>query len=255
MDQLQIDVSTVAEAFREEADNCIAKTGQKTLVRLISLGSQRLFLKFYTARGPSRWIRGSARRRVLRAYANACRLNVLGIKTAPILAVILRDVERTGGCSGLVTLSLSPAKTLTLFFMEQLPVPGHEAARRVLIKRLSDFLCGLHDRGVYPKDFKDTNVLVRQCGDDHRFYIVDCDGLLFLRSLSRRRRMKNLAQIGITLGEALSPAERLLFLSAYANRYPELKMDLERVELGWKKAIERRQLQRDRLTTIRSRGL
>jgi hypothetical protein len=256
IDQLRLNASDLAETFRRKDQEGIVKASERSVVRLFPAGDRHVYLKLYCPRGAARWIRrGWARRRVLSALRNARRLASLEIKTAPILAVVVRDLRGAGTDSGIFTLSLAPAKTITLFFLEYLSIPETQGERRAVIEKLAGFLRGLHERGVYPKDFKDTNLLIRRLGPRHEFYMVDCDSLLFLRSVSRRRRLKNLVQIGITLGEALSSAERLFFLRAYAQGFDTLKADLEEVERQMGDVIHRRRLKRQRLSAVYSKGL
>jgi hypothetical protein len=244
---LGIEVFTLIDIFRGGGAGLVIKDGRRSFVKRFSFGSQEVYLKFYRTYALSRRI-GSFWRAApaLRAFRNARRLAALGIGTAPAVAVVARDRNSATGESGLFTLSLLPAESITQFFMDKLSNPGAEEERRVVLRELACFLSDIHGRGIYPKDCKDANVLVRREDDGYSFHLLDYDSFLFLDSVSARRRMKNLHQMGITLGQVLSQEERLLMLQWYRQASPSLKLDVERLGVEIERGVKVRQQRRQR---------
>lgn len=218
-----IDISTLVEIFRKGDAGALVQEGPKSTVHRYSVGDQEIYLKAYRARGFFRWIAVGPYRRALNAFTNASRLAHLGVNTAPVLALVKRDRDGTAARSGLFTLSLLPAQSTRLFFLNRLSDGSAMDRRRQLLDELAGFLFHVHEKGIYPKDFKHSNILVTETEHGHSFYLVDYDGFLFLKSVSTRRRLKNLYQIGSTLGPVLSQAEVRFLLQCYGERKPSLQ--------------------------------
>jgi serine/threonine protein kinase len=233
-----IDISTLVEIFRKRDAGALVQEGPKSTVRRCSVGDQEIYLKAYLARGFRWWIAAGPYRRALNAFKNASRLADLGVNTAPVLAVVKRDCDGTAARSGLFTLSLFPAQSTQLFFRNRLSDGSAMERRHQLLDELAGFLFHIHEKGIYPKDFKHSNVLVRETGHRHSFYLVDYDGFLFLKSVSARRRLKNLYQIGSTLRPALSRAELRFLLQCYGERKPSLQGSLEALADEIEKRLE-----------------
>jgi tRNA A-37 threonylcarbamoyl transferase component Bud32 len=251
-----IGVQSLVDGFRGGGTGEVIQQGPQALVRRLFIGSQEIYLKLYRLRGLRRWVNSEwARGRALRAFQNARRLADLGIKTAPVLAVVGRDRNGTRGESGLFTLSLSPAQRITLFFLDHLAKHDDGRERLSVLRELGSFLFNIHERGVYPRDFKDSNVLLRRADQGYSFYLVDYDGFLFASSVSLRRRLKNLYQIGITLGETLTREERLSLLRCYCEGGLLDEPDVERLEQEISGAIQARQQSKQRLQIIRAKGI
>jgi hypothetical protein len=52
-------------------------------------------------------------------------------------------------------------------------------------------------------------------GGTERFYLVDLEGIRRYRRLNRRRQVKNLVQLNLSLGAYLRPTDKLRFLVSY----------------------------------------
>jgi tRNA A-37 threonylcarbamoyl transferase component Bud32 len=107
-----------------------------------------------------------------------------------------------------------------------LPLWDHLKARgvsRELLHRLARLVRRMHERGVWHRDLKANNVLVR--GDE--LWVVDLDRVDFLREVPRAGRVENLAQLNAAVGAPATRADRLRFFLAYAGRDRAMR-------LGWK---------------------
>jgi hypothetical protein len=88
------------------------------------------------------------------------------------------------------------------------------AARRSLTIAFADYLRRLHAAGLYPQDLRAANVLVA-AENPPEFVLVDLDRVRRYRSLSWRRRRKNVVQVHRSVGRGAPRRESLRFLQRY----------------------------------------
>jgi serine/threonine protein kinase len=119
------------------------------------------------------------------------------------------------------------AKAVDNFWRENLVAlrgPEGYRRRRAFLRALAHLFSSLHKKNIYHNDLKASNILIcdeqaaiEQASMDGRFSIIDLQGLKRCSYLSKRRKIKNLAQLGRTLGVFLSHSEKLFFLKAYGE--------------------------------------
>jgi len=97
---------------------------------------------------------------------------------------------------------------------------------RELLRRLARLVRLMHVRGVWHRDLKANNVLVRSDG----LWVVDLDRVDFLREVPRSGRVRNLAQLNAAVGAPVTRADRLRFFFAYAGWSRAMRA-------GWKKWV------------------
>jgi tRNA A-37 threonylcarbamoyl transferase component Bud32 len=98
------------------------------------------------------------------------------------------------------------------------PPPSKTALRRKrrFIERTAALLAHLHGKGVYHRDLKAGNLLVRQ-NHGNRIVVLDHDSVHFTKRLARGRRIHNLAQLNTSIPPVISRRDRLRFLLRYAG--------------------------------------
>lgn len=80
--------------------------------------------------------------------------------------------------------------------------------------RLARFVRRMHDRGIFHRDLKATNVLAGA----REFAVIDVDRVRFPREVSDRDRMFNLAQLNAAVTPPVTKTDRLRLLGFYFGR-------------------------------------
>jgi tRNA A-37 threonylcarbamoyl transferase component Bud32 len=166
--------------------------------------------------------------RLRRAYAGGHALAVRGISTPRVIA--LRERRRFG--------LVREAHLVTELIEDVAPLDellfttwwGHridrEAARQkhALARSVGELVRAVHDANLYPHDFSPQNVLVRRSalaspqGDSTPVALLtDLDHLYLWQRLTKRGRMRNLAEVANLPEGHVTTADRLRGLKAYAR--------------------------------------
>jgi serine/threonine protein kinase len=158
--------------------------------------------------------------RALRSLNGAAILAETGIQTArPLAAVESRSWGMLNRCFFLSE-EIEGGKTTGAYWQQDLLiVTGKEGmhGRRRFMRGMGELFRSLHKHGIYHNDLKDANIVVRpdSNGGAERFYLVDLEGIRRYRRLNRRRQIKNLVQLNLSLGAYLRPTDKLRFLASY----------------------------------------
>jgi tRNA A-37 threonylcarbamoyl transferase component Bud32 len=158
----------------------------------------------------------------MRSLAGADTLLQNGYATArPVAAV---EYRHWGMLSKSLYLSeeITGAKTVTKFWREDLVSLEGAAgyvSRRAVLRDLAHVFASLHGNGIYHNDLKASNILVLARGAPARrlLHLIDLQGLRKCVFVSKRRRIKNLAQLNRTLGPHLTRSGKLFFFKAYGG--------------------------------------
>ena len=158
--------------------------------------------------------------RALRSLSGAAILAESGIQTArPLAAIELRSWGMLNRCFFLSE-EIEGGKTTGAYWRQDLlAVTGKEGmhGRRRFMRGMGELFRSLHKQGIYHNDLKDANIVVRADSNSgaERFYLVDLEGIRRYRRLNRRRQIKNLVQLNLSLGAYLRPTDKLRFLASY----------------------------------------
>jgi len=155
-----------------------------------------------------------------RAWRAARALARLGFATPEVVASV--EFRRAGLLtrSFLLTRTVEGAVPADVRWQAILAEPDarrRRRGRRALAAALGDLFRRLHAAGVYHADLKDANILVGGPLESPACVLLDLERVHLGRTVSRRRRVKNLVQLARTLGRAATAADRLRFLAAYAG--------------------------------------
>jgi hypothetical protein len=153
------------------------------------------------ARSADGWlVKRTSRRRARRLWWNAYGLEVRGIPTPPLWA---RGPHWVVG-----------------EWVDGLPLDRYvrggyaslgRAGRNTFLRRLAEVLRHMHERGVFHHDLKGENLVVTAGA----VQVIDLDRVSFTLGVSRRRRIRNLAQINASVTPPVTRTDRLRLLRYY----------------------------------------
>lgn len=151
--------------------------------------------------------------RARRGYEHAHGLEVRGVATAAPLAFV-----RRGGRTFTLYRDLAPFPRLDHRVRDALRRGEWSRRRRLEVAdALADAAARIHRRGIWHGDWKACNFLVGERGREVVFHLIDTDRVRFLSSISRERRLRNLAQLAASLPRVVSRADRLRWFRRYAR--------------------------------------
>jgi tRNA A-37 threonylcarbamoyl transferase component Bud32 len=164
----------------------------------------------------------------MRSLSGAAVLLQAGYATAQPIAAL--EYRRRGVLRKSLYLSeeVTGAKTVENFWREDLIVSrGTEGyrKRRAFLRALARLFKSLHKDKIYHNDLKASNILVYRAGSaENTFVLIDLQGLRRCFYVSKRRRIKNLAQLNRTLGVYATRTEKLYFVKTYGEDRPSNRM-------------------------------
>jgi hypothetical protein len=179
--------------------------------------------------------------------------------TAPPVAAV--EYRRWGVLtkSYYVSEEIAGAKTIADYWRDDLLAQKGIAGylrRRAVLKSLACLLKSLHEKRIYHNDLKAANILALDAGaaTEDIFNLIDLQGVRRCSYLSRRRRIKNLAQINRTLGNQLTQVEKLFFMKAYlGDRFSDQRKTRHLVRSILQETS--RQVVREKLRQQRAQGI
>jgi tRNA A-37 threonylcarbamoyl transferase component Bud32 len=190
-------------------------------VRTISICSGphgQLFIKRYKIRGLAERLKylvvpSKARKEWVMAH----RALRKGITTPLPLAMAERRNRRLLQDAFLITQAIVPSSPL----IDLIPEKGQEE----LLFRTARLLRGAHEAGLFHQDLHAGNILVEM--EDKKLYLIDLHRSRFAGSVSRDRRLWNLAQLFYSLKGWLSTGDKKAFLQQYDEEKDIFKGKLE----------------------------
>jgi tRNA A-37 threonylcarbamoyl transferase component Bud32 len=158
----------------------------------------------------------------MRSLSGAAALLQRGYMTAPPIAAVDQRFLGVLIKSFYISEEIHGAKTVETFWRGELGAlrgAARYVKRRLFLRALARLFKSLHEDGIYHNDLKSSNILVvnRRAVSEAMFGLIDLQGLRECFFVSRRRKIKNLAQLNRTLGLHLTRSERLFFLNAYGD--------------------------------------
>ncbi|MEA2626938.1 MAG: hypothetical protein QOD06_2983 [Candidatus Binatota bacterium] len=212
--------SALADPERLLADPAArpVKDHVRTAVSAVDVGGRTVYVKRFK---PYAWYRrleaallGSQARRAWRAAAE---LERAGFAVPPRLALVETADFGLGGDSYLVSAAVAGAESGVLFWRGLTGASAGRERRRV-VGEAARFLRRFHDAGFYSKDANAGNFLVRSPeAGGIEIFALDLENVRRMRSVSRRRRLKNLVQLYRPLRTEVRRLDRVRFVSAYLS--------------------------------------
>lgn len=148
----------------------------------------------------------------VRTWKNTHRLMYRHVRTPKLHALVQQS-----GRTILVGEWLPDARPLFDYIKERFPALDFEA-RDAFVYKLARFVRHIHEAGVFHKDLKANNVLVRELSDGApEFYLIDLDRVAFGEEVDLDDRILNLAQLNAAVAVPVTRTERARFYRYYAG--------------------------------------
>ena len=200
----------------------VLKDGRRSSLSRQRLGDRSVIVKQYRDLWWER-VRNLVRPRALSAWVAGNGLRVRGFDAAEPLALALcgRGIAMTDAF--LVMEDLGSARRVDHVALARYGgdrAPAQRAEKRALVASAAELVRRLHAAGVYHADLKAVNLFLRGEVAEARFVLADYDRVRLDREVSRRRRIKNLAQLSASVPVCVSLPDRLRFFRAYAADDP-----------------------------------
>jgi hypothetical protein len=128
-----------------------------------------------------------------------------------------------------------------------LPLPAELLEeKRALLSAAGREIGRLHKAGIFHGDLRVGNIILSGRGAAARFYFIDNERTTSGRTLSEKKRLKNIIQLNMVRLPHITATDRLRFLTAYLQENPDLmphkKEFMKRIILMTKKRQQTRVL-------------
>jgi len=153
--------------------------------------------------------------RGLREWTRGNGMLVRGIETCEYLALV-EEYERGFKKRSLIVMKdIGEARTIDEYiYFDILGSPVER--RREFTRSMARFFADLHDRGIFHRDLKASNILVKWIsGRGFCFFPIDLESVRFQKSLSPKQVARNLAQINSSLHLVVTDWDRMRFFKEY----------------------------------------
>ncbi len=145
-------------------------------------------------------------------FSNSFRLKKLGINT-PEPCLISKD--KKGRMFFIGFKFIDGAISSDNYFFTKIK---DSKEKKIFISQLAVFVKKIHDNGVFHKDLKCANILVRKILDKRfQFFLIDNGRIIFRKKIKEKDRVFNLAQIKASFIGKITDEEWKLFLDVYAK--------------------------------------
>jgi heptosyltransferase-1 len=199
--------------LKSEGRNCVA-------VKTIAVGNNRLKViikRHYPEKGFRQFFRSFRQGRALRNFDTALKLLRLGIPVAAPYAALHKRLAPFTEQSIFITEYFEDGSTLNNFAKNQVE---HFASKKHLCHQLASILASLHQNGLWHRDPKAANFIVRKNADGkYHISLIDTDGIKPYFLFTQTQRFRSLWQLAASLLSipALSRTDYLRLFSHYCN--------------------------------------
>jgi tRNA A-37 threonylcarbamoyl transferase component Bud32 len=179
---------------------------------VVSIGGRNFFFKRYNCLGGGYRLKNIFRNsRALKSWRAGWKFLDMGLPTPRPIACLEERHFRFLGRSYLLLEFLEDSRCL-LDLWGDLP----DNQRSQLLSLIGTNIGNMHRQGVLHGDLNWRNFLVSSAGEKREVFLVDLDGCRFLKSLSRKRAIRDLAHFLRDLNRnGASESDRALFLGTW----------------------------------------
>jgi len=203
----------------------VVKHGGHRTVYRIALGNETVYWKVCRLYGPRAWWRDFFRGPKARLEFDRAR-ELAGRRIATVEPLAW---GRMGGfwppASHLITRELEQTIPLDEYLLDH--PPQSPKGRRALTAALASFIARLHDAGVTHPDLHPGNLLVRELGGSHEFFLIDVHDAQLGQPLDRAARRANLVLLNRWFQIRCTRTDRMRFWRAYGGADDERRVEAE----------------------------
>lgn len=208
-----------ARGTLDKADPRLLKDSGPTRVYQFKLELQDkpvvLCIKEHTLRGPLIvLLKQILPSRARRFWVGAWGMIVRGFLVPAPMA--MWEMQRDGAfCSGIIMELIQDGLR-----MDQLvaSLASNGKAKRQLMKDLASTLSRMHSQGIFHRDLKATNLMVRKTPGGNEILFLDLEDVSFGQRVERAKVALNLAQLDESIPESVGTFSRLRFLRMYLGK-------------------------------------
>ncbi len=91
---------------------------------------------------------------------------------------------------------------------------------RGFIRQLAEWIGSLHRAGIYHRDLKTCNILVREVSNGWEFSLIDLEDVVQGVTIGIEKILKNLIQINCSIPKSFSYGDRVRFMKGYFKANP-----------------------------------
>lgn len=155
-----------------------------------------------------------------RAWFAAHGLIALNVKTPAPVALL--EEKRFGILrkSFIITEEVVASLPCNTYIGETFQNPYDKAVsrkKRIFLSCLATSFRQLHDSGIYHHDLKANNIMVVELPDTWKFFYLDLDRVCFDKTITLKKKIKNLSQLNASLSHCITYTDRLRFYRAYTG--------------------------------------
>ncbi len=185
-------------------DDAVLLHEGRNVVKLFEVDGQQFVAKnFNRISHINRFVYGSLRcSKAMRSYYNAMRLRSMEVDTPePVAAIdIYRGRRLTWSCY------LSRYSDYSALEIDDCLLQKADVVR--LLDALAEFIVELHDKGVEHNDLNISNVLYKNIDGKYTFQLIDINRMEFVRTMSKRRRERNMCRLSLNYTAYMYVMER-----------------------------------------------
>ncbi len=205
----------------KEMPSCLVKRSEKVAISILNGEESRVCVKQFKYNDFWSSIKENLRpSKGMKAWVAGNSLIVRGINSLKPLALMeIRD----------------RLKLRESIFLIESPLTNQELDRYILggfvnwkektifIKTFAKWLFNLHQRKIYHKDMKTSNILVLRKDKGWDFFLIDMEDIQLDKEITERRLFKNLLQLNTSTPDVIKGTDRLLFFREYLYLNPIVK--------------------------------
>ena len=217
----ETDAAGLLHAIRHvpPGEKTLLKDGPRATVWSATLLGEHVVIKSFKP-NPRRWRRRLGYSRARYAWAGTCLLESLSLQVPEVLGFVECFERGQPAESFVVHRHLPNTEAFGLWLLKRFP--GMSAAERHQLRhRLREELLRLYRLGIYHKDTKTHNLLVRELpGGKLCFWWIDLEDIRATGGVAFWKSVRNLYQLNSSVPNRVRFRDRIAFARGLRNRFP-----------------------------------